>query len=166
MAYLAYWRDRCGNLSISHHTHTHNTAGKRQAALWHMTKQTGLIQQDADKSDNFTSQSLMKTLPGALSIHVRYSTAGSASGHRDVHGEFAMEGAAIAHNGNITNAEALRRELIERVRFFKVPLIRNVSFISWRSLQRNIPNVWKTPSQGRRCLFHCCHDEKQTHRRA
>ena len=32
-----------------------------------------------------------------------------------------MGGAAIAHNGNITNADDLRRELIERGRFFKVP---------------------------------------------
>jgi len=67
----------------------------------------------------------METLPGSLGIgHVRYSTAGSkgATAIRDVQpffGEFAMGGAAIAHNGNITNANAIRRELIERGSIFQ-----------------------------------------------
>ena len=75
--------------------------------------------------DNFTSAKLMETLPGSLGIgHVRYSTAGSkgATAIRDVQpffGEFSLGGAAIAHNGNITNAEAIRRELIERGSIFQ-----------------------------------------------
>ncbi len=75
--------------------------------------------------DNFTRASLMETLPGAIGIgHVRYSTTGSkgATAIRDVQpffGEFAMGGAALAHNGNITNAEAIRRELIERGSIFQ-----------------------------------------------
>ena len=70
--------------------------------------------------DNFTKASLMDTLPGELAIgHVRYSTSGTKSNTaiRDVQpffGEFSMCGCALAHNGNITNAIALRRELIER----------------------------------------------------
>lgn len=75
--------------------------------------------------DNFTEKSLMQTLPGSLSIgHVRYSTAGS-KGHtaiRDVQpffGEFSMGGAAIAHNGNLTNANYLRRDLIQRGAIFQ-----------------------------------------------
>ena len=52
----------------------------------------------------------METLPGSLAIgHVRYSTAGAKGAViRDVQpffGEFAMGGAAIAHNGNLTNAD-------------------------------------------------------------
>jgi amidophosphoribosyltransferase len=75
--------------------------------------------------DNFTSQDVMDRLPGSIAIgHVRYSTSGSkgATAIRDVQpffGEFAMGGAAIAHNGNITNADALRRELIERGSIFQ-----------------------------------------------
>jgi len=75
--------------------------------------------------DNFTNAEVMKTLPGALAIgHVRYSTAGSkgATAIRDVQpffGEFSMGGAAIAHNGNLTNAAQLRRELIERGSIFQ-----------------------------------------------
>jgi len=75
--------------------------------------------------DNFTSAKLMETLPGSIGIgHVRYSTAGSkgATAIRDVQpffGEFSMGGAAIAHNGNITNANAIRKELIERGSIFQ-----------------------------------------------
>jgi len=75
--------------------------------------------------DNFTKAGLMETLPGPLAIgHVRYSTAGN-KGHtaaRDVQpffGEFSMGGAAVAHNGNLTNALELRRDLIERGSIFQ-----------------------------------------------
>ncbi len=95
--------------------------------------------------DNFTKHSLMETLPGALSIgHVRYSTAGSKGAViRDVQpffGEFAMGGAAIAHNGNITNADALRRELIERGSIFQSSSDSEcIIHLMARSLQRTIP---------------------------
>ncbi|EBA02714.1 amidophosphoribosyltransferase [Rhodobacterales bacterium HTCC2150] len=75
--------------------------------------------------DNFTKASVMEALPGPIGIgHVRYSTAGSKgnTAMRDVQpffGEFSMGGAAIAHNGNITNADALRRELIEHGSIFQ-----------------------------------------------
>ncbi len=75
--------------------------------------------------DNFTRASLMESLPGPLAIgHVRYSTAGTKGNTaiRDVQpffGEFSLGGAAIAHNGNITNADTLRRELVERGSIFQ-----------------------------------------------
>ncbi len=75
--------------------------------------------------DNFTTADVMKTLPGSLAIgHVRYSTAGSkgATQIRDVQpffGEFSVGGCAIAHNGNLTNATALRKQLIERGAIFQ-----------------------------------------------
>ncbi|SOB99625.1 amidophosphoribosyltransferase [Rhodobacter maris] len=74
--------------------------------------------------DNFTKASLMESLPGPLAIgHVRYSTAGSkAAVIRDIQpffGEFSMGGCAVAHNGNLTNAESLRRELIDHGAIFQ-----------------------------------------------
>ncbi|WP_121630106.1 amidophosphoribosyltransferase [Tropicibacter alexandrii] len=97
--------------------------------------------------DNFTKQSLMETLPGQLSIgHVRYSTAGSKgqTAIRDVQpffGEFSMGGAAIAHNGNITNADALRKELIERGSIFQSSSDSEcIIHLMARSLQRDIPS--------------------------
>ena len=100
--------------------------------------------------DNFTSQSLMETLPGEIGIgHVRYSTAGSkgATQIRDVQpffGEFAMGGAAIAHNGNIVNADELRRELIERGSIFQSSSDSEcIIHLMARSLQRTIPERMK-----------------------
>ncbi|HQU70449.1 MAG TPA: amidophosphoribosyltransferase, partial [Albidovulum sp.] len=75
--------------------------------------------------DNFTKADVMATLPGSLSIgHVRYSTAGSkgSTAIRDVQpffGEFSIGGCAIAHNGNLTNAAQLRKDLIERGAIFQ-----------------------------------------------
>jgi amidophosphoribosyltransferase len=95
--------------------------------------------------DNFTNATLMQTLPGPLSIgHVRYSTAGKKGAViRDVQpffGEFSMGGAAIAHNGNITNADALRRELIERGSIFQSSSDSEcIIHLMARSLQRTIP---------------------------
>ena len=100
--------------------------------------------------DNFTKQSLMETLPGPLAIgHVRYSTAGSKGNTqiRDVQpffGEFSMGGAAIAHNGNITNANSLRKELIERGSIFQSSSDSEcIIHLMARSLQRNIPERMK-----------------------
>ncbi|MBK5934359.1 amidophosphoribosyltransferase [Rhodovulum imhoffii] len=100
--------------------------------------------------DNFTKASLMGTLPGSIGIgHVRYSTAGSKGNTaiRDVQpffGEFSMGGAAIAHNGNITNAAALRAELIDRGSIFQSSSDSEcIIHLMARSLQRNIPERMK-----------------------
>lgn len=74
--------------------------------------------------DNFTKASVMETLPGHIGIgHVRYSTSGAkgTTAIRNVQpffGEFSMGGCAIAHNGNLTNAATLRRQLIEHGSIF------------------------------------------------
>ncbi len=100
--------------------------------------------------DTFTKSSLMRTLPGSLSIgHVRYSTAGDKgqTAIRDVQpffGEFAMGGAAIGHNGNLTNAEALRRELINSGSIFQSSSDSEcIIHLMAKSIQRNIPDKIK-----------------------
>ena len=100
--------------------------------------------------DNFTKADVMAKLPGTIGIgHVRYSTAGSKGNTqlRDVQplfAEFAMGGCAIAHNGNITNAEALRRELIERGSIFQSSSDTEcIIHLMARSIQRNIPERMK-----------------------
>jgi glutamine phosphoribosylpyrophosphate amidotransferase len=64
--------------------------------------------------DTFTKRSVMDRLPGDRAIgHTRYSTTGG-EGLRNVQpffAEFAGGGFAIAHNGNITNALTVQREL-------------------------------------------------------
>ena len=100
--------------------------------------------------DNFTKQDVIDSLPGSLGIgHVRYSTTGSkgATQIRDVQpffGEFSMGGAAIAHNGNITNADALRRELIERGSIFQSSSDSEcIIHLMARSLQKTVPERMK-----------------------
>ncbi|RYH02860.1 amidophosphoribosyltransferase [Salipiger sp. IMCC34102] len=97
--------------------------------------------------DTFTSAEILATLPGEIGIgHVRYSTAGSKgqTAIRDVQpffGEFSMGGAAIAHNGNITNAVALRRELIERGSIFQSSSDSEcIIHLMARSMGRTIPD--------------------------
>ncbi len=100
--------------------------------------------------DNFTSKRVIDTVPGPLAIgHVRYSTAGSKGNTaiRDVQpffGEFAMGGAAIAHNGNLTNARALRRTLIERGAIFQSSSDTEcIIHLMARSMGRTIPDRMK-----------------------
>jgi amidophosphoribosyltransferase len=100
--------------------------------------------------DNFTSAEVIRTLPGEIAIgHVRYSTAGSkgATAMRDVQpffGEFSMGGCAIAHNGNLTNAAALRRELIERGSIFQSSSDTEcIIHLMARSIQRTLPERLK-----------------------
>jgi len=131
-------------------------------ALQHRGQEAGgIVAYDSEKGftsarrfgyvrDNFTKSSLMKTLPGSLSIgHVRYSTSGSKGETqiRDVQplfAEFAMGGSAIAHNGNLTNADALRRELIERGSIFQSSSDSEcIVHLMARSFQKNIPERLK-----------------------
>jgi amidophosphoribosyltransferase len=100
--------------------------------------------------DNFTSASVMETLPGSIGIgHVRYSTSGSKGGTqiRDVQplfAEFARGGCAIAHNGNLTNALALRAELIGRGSIFQSSSDTEcIIHLMARSIQNAIPERMK-----------------------
>nr|WP_235924082.1 amidophosphoribosyltransferase [Pseudoroseicyclus tamaricis] len=108
---------------------------------FHSARRMGIVR------DNFTSSEVMATLPGEIGIgHVRYSTAGSKgqTAIRDVQpffGEFSMGGAALAHNGNITNAASLRRELIERGSIFQSSSDSEcIIHLMARSMGRSIPD--------------------------
>ena len=72
--------------------------------------------------DIFASEALMARMAGRLGIgHVRYSTAGETI-LRNVQPLFAdleFGGFALAHNGNLTNAMSLRRELVRRGSLFQ-----------------------------------------------
>ena len=72
--------------------------------------------------DTFSSEQIMSRLIGDSAIgHVRYSTTGETA-LRNVQPVFAdlqFGGFALAHNGNLTNATALRRELVARGSLFQ-----------------------------------------------
>ncbi|MEH6728021.1 MAG: amidophosphoribosyltransferase, partial [Hyphomicrobiales bacterium] len=72
--------------------------------------------------DNFTKPAVIERLSGDRAIgHNRYATTGGA-GLRNVQplfAEFAGGGFAVAHNGNLTNAHTLKRELQLRGSIFQ-----------------------------------------------
>ncbi len=71
---------------------------------------------------NFDREDVIRTLGGFTAVgHVRYATTG-ASALRNVQPLFAdlsSGGFAVAHNGNISNAAALRRQLVRRGSIFQ-----------------------------------------------
>lgn len=75
--------------------------------------------------DNFNSSDVINKLSGNCAIgHVRYSTAGGMD-YRNIQplfAEYSFGGLALAHNGNLTNAETLRRELISKGAIFQTTM--------------------------------------------
>ncbi|MFA5968094.1 MAG: amidophosphoribosyltransferase [Sphingomonas sp.] len=71
---------------------------------------------------NFDREEVIRALPGTVACgHVRYSTTGETSlrNVQPLYAELASGGFAIAHNGNISNATRLRRELVRRGSIFQ-----------------------------------------------
>ncbi len=152
-------KEECGIFGVTGVADASNFVALGLHALQHRGQEAGgIVAHDPEQGfnnarrfgyvrDNFTSQKIMETLPGPLAIgHVRYSTAGTKgqTAIRDVQpffGEFSMGGAAIAHNGNITNADALRRELIERGSIFQSSSDSEcIIHLMARSMGRSIPD--------------------------
>ncbi|SNB64257.1 amidophosphoribosyltransferase [Arboricoccus pini] len=84
--------------------------------LFHQHRAKGLI------GDSFSRKSVIEQLPGNAALgHNRYATTG-ASEMRNVqplYADFAFGGFALAHNGNLSNAGKLRRELVQRGSIFQ-----------------------------------------------
>ena len=77
---------------------------------FHAERQMGLV------GDNFNNQSVIERLSGNNAVgHVRYSTAGDTvmRNVQPLFAEHATGGFAVCHNGNLTNAISLRRDLIK-----------------------------------------------------
>ena len=75
--------------------------------------------------DNFSSEKVIERLPGDMAIgHNRYSTTGESilRNVQPLFAEFGFGGLAIGHNGNMTNALTLRKQLIERGCIFQSTL--------------------------------------------
>jgi hypothetical protein len=76
-------------------------------------------------ADNFSTAGIARRAQGLDGVgHVRYSTTGGA-GLRNVQplfADLASGGFAVAHNGNISNALHLKREMVEEGRDLPVDL--------------------------------------------
>ncbi len=71
---------------------------------------------------NFDRDDVIRSLPGTVACgHVRYSTTGETAlrNVQPLYAELSTGGFAIAHNGNISNAMRLRRELVRRGSIFQ-----------------------------------------------
>ena len=78
---------------------------------FHMQKGLGLV------GDNFGDARVIASLPGISAIgHNRYATTGDTvlRNVQPLYADFEFGGFAVAHNGNLTNALALRRSLVRR----------------------------------------------------
>ena len=94
---------------------------------FHSHRALGLV------GDHFNVQSVMDRLDGNVAIgHVRYSTSGDTAlrNVQPLFAEFKFGGFAVCHNGNLTNAYSIRKELVQRGCLFSPPATRKPSSIS------------------------------------
>jgi amidophosphoribosyltransferase len=118
------FHDECGLFGIWNHPEAANVTYLGLYALQHRGQESAGIA--ATDGVNFHTEKAMgwvadvfsperlRRLPGSRAIgHVRYSTAGSSRlrNAQPITANTARGPIAIAHNGNLTNAEALRREM-------------------------------------------------------
>jgi amidophosphoribosyltransferase len=76
---------------------------------FHSERRLGLV------GDTFSRREVIDRLPGAIAVgHVRYGTTGETvlRNVQPLFSELAAGGFAVAHNGNLTNGRALRRQLV------------------------------------------------------
>jgi amidophosphoribosyltransferase len=121
-------REECGVFGVFGHPDAAALTALGLHALQHRGQEAcGIVTYDTEKrqfhserrmglvGDNFNNASVIQRLKGNMAVgHNRYSTTGDAV-LRNVQPLFAdidVGGFAVAHNGNLTNALTLRRELI------------------------------------------------------
>jgi amidophosphoribosyltransferase len=71
---------------------------------------------------NFDRDDIIRALPGSMACgHVRYATTGETAlrNVQPLYADLASGGFAIAHNGNVSNAMAIKRELVRRGSIFQ-----------------------------------------------
>lgn len=110
-----------GHLDAAAHTalglHALQHRGQEAAGIvsfdgsaFHSHRALGLV------GDNFNSAEVINKLKGRIAIgHNRYSTTGETAlrNVQPLFGDFSFGGLAVAHNGNLTNAMTLRKQLID-----------------------------------------------------
>jgi amidophosphoribosyltransferase len=80
-------------------------------ARFHSHRGLGLV------GDNFGQAKVIASLPGSNAVgHNRYATTGDTilRNVQPLYADFAFGGFAVAHNGNLTNANALHKQLVRR----------------------------------------------------
>jgi amidophosphoribosyltransferase len=126
-------REECGVFGISNHPDASALVALGLHALQHRGQEgCGIVSYDGKNyhsekrqglvGDHFTNNDVIKKLPGKFAIgHNRYSTTGETS-LRNIQPFFAdlhVGGLSISHNGNLTNALALRESLVKDGAIFR-----------------------------------------------
>lgn len=120
--------EECGVFGIEWHSDASAHCALGLHALQHRGQEAaGVVSYDGSSfhahnalgyvGDNFNSSEVIDKLPGYSAIgHVRYSTTGGnfLRNVQPIFAEFSFGGMAIAHNGNLTNAATLRKQLVNR----------------------------------------------------
>lgn len=127
------FHEECGVFGIYGHEEAAAHAALGLHALQHRGQEAaGVVSFDGHQffthralglvGDNFNSASVIEKLKGHAAIaHNRYSTSGEPllRNVQPLFAELSFGGLALAHNGNLTNAYTLRRELIQRGAIFQ-----------------------------------------------
>ncbi len=126
------WRDECGVFGVWNHPQASRLSYLGLFAIQHRGQEsTGIVALDGQAhhikkglglvADVFDEQTL-NALPGTSAIgHVRYSTTGmnSLNNAQPLTAHLFNGPVAVAHNGNIVNAEPLKQELREQGSIFQ-----------------------------------------------
>jgi amidophosphoribosyltransferase len=119
-------REECGVFGIFGHPDAAAVTALGLHALQHRGQEAaGIVAFDGKRfsserrmglvSEHFSTKAVIDRLPGSAAVgHVRYSTTGETilRNVQPLFAELDSGGFAVAHNGNLTNALSLRRELI------------------------------------------------------
>lgn len=119
------FEDECGVFGIYGHKEAANLTYLGLYALQHRGQEScGIVASNGHKlrshkgmglvADVFKNDEVFQTLPGKSAIgHVRYSTAGGndVKNCQPIMVDYARGSIAVAHNGNLVNAQELRNEL-------------------------------------------------------
>ena len=127
------FHEECGVFGVFGHSEAAALVALGLHALQHRGQEAaGIVSYDGRQfyshralglvGDNFNSAATMSKLKGFASIgHNRYSTTGEPHlrNVQPLFAEFSFGGFSLAHNGNLTNAMTLRKELIHRGAIFQ-----------------------------------------------
>lgn len=126
-------REECGVFGIIGHTDAAAHTALGLHALQHRGQEAvGIVSHEGNQSythralglvgDNFDSPEIISKLKGSVAIgHVRYSTTGETllRNVQPFSADFSFGNLSIAHNGNLTNAMTLRKQLIDHGSIFQ-----------------------------------------------
>lgn len=127
------FHEECGVFGIYGHDDAAAMTALGLHALQHRGQEAcGIVTYDGESfysrkalglvDDTFSQSDVIESLKGYVAIgHNRYATTGEGAirNVQPMYGDIAIGGFCVAHNGNLTNAHMLRRELVETGAIFQ-----------------------------------------------